>query len=144
MGLSWYEENDPNPPPPLAKVEKPEIEPAKHRWLQKTQERVFNKSAQVLEASLAFIDIDPADELPPADWIVELGQKEALKKWRVARAAWMNAKEAPVGIKIAKECVVGISKALGADAQAPKILNMQAVQINLGPAPEFPKVRIDR
>jgi hypothetical protein len=144
MGLQWYEDHDPNPPPTLAEVAKDKLAEKNQRWLAKTQERIFAKAAGVLESTLAFEDIDPADELPPAEWIVALGQKEAMKRFRVAKAAWLNAKEAPVGIKVAKECVVGISKALGAESQAPKILNMQAVQISLGPAPEFPKVRIDR
>lgn len=138
MGLPWLTE-DPNYEVPV-KVVVPETT----KWLQKAQKELYKKSSEVIEDALSFRDLDPSLKEPPPEWIEKLGTAKAWRKFRVAMAGWMSAKEAPVGFKIAKDVFVGISKAMAVSDTGPKQLNMTAVQVNFGPAQEFPKVRIEK
>lgn len=133
---SWFDEEA------LVKVAPAPLEPG-HRWLARKQQEIFEEAAKITEDVLAFRDLDPALTEPPPEWVAALGEDEALKRFRVARSAWMSAKEAPVGIKVAKELVVGISKALGESAQAPRILNMQKVTVYSGKPPEYQVVEVE-
>lgn len=112
------------------------------RWLARKQQQIFEDASRVTEDVLAFRDIDPSTTEPPKEWVDALGPKEAMKRFRIAQSAWMSAKEAPVGIKVAKELVVGISKALGESAQAPRVLNMQKVVVYSGAPPEYPVIEV--
>lgn len=133
----WFDEA------PIVLVEPSKME-LNHRWLAKKQQAIFEQASRVTEDTLLFRDLDPAADAPPEKWVSELGTDEAWKRFRVARSAWMSAKEAPVGIKVAKELVIGISKALGDSAQAPRIINMQKVTVHTGPAPEFPIIEVEQ
>lgn len=142
MSFPWL---DPEEKTEIVKAKPEAIEQTENsKWLRKAQKKLLDKSTRVIEDALLFRDIDPSQPSPPDEWVSKLGQVEAERRFRVAKAAWMSAKEAPVAFKIAKDVFVGISKALSADAGAPKVLNMQAVQINLGPPQELPRVRIER
>lgn len=112
------------------------------RWLAKKQQEIFEQASKVTEDVLLFRDLDPTAKEPPPEWVRELGEKDAWKRFRVALSAWMSAKEAPVGIKVAKELVVGISKALGESAQAPRVLNLQKVTVYSGTPPEYPVIEV--
>lgn len=142
MSFPWL---DPEEKTEIVKAKPEAIEQTENsKWLRKAQKKLLDKSTRVIEDALLFRDIDPGSQVPPEEWVTKLGQVEAERRFRVAQAAWMSAKEAPVGFKIAKDVFVGISKALSSDNGAPKILNMQAVQINLAPPQVLPVVKIER
>lgn len=65
---------------------------------------------RTVEAALHWEDIDPDVTEPPPEWVEAIGYEAAKKRLRVARAAWMNAKDAPVGLGMARTTAVGIMK----------------------------------
>lgn len=96
-------------------------------------ERVVELSRQIVEAGLSFADIGPEDVEPPAEWVKKLGAKEALRKFRMTRAAWQPTRDAPAAIGIAVDVLKMDArvKAASKGAVAPQ-LNI-AIQMNLSP-----------
>lgn len=81
---------------------------------------------RTVEAALHWEDIDPDVAEPPTEWVESIGYEAAKKRLRVAKAAWMNAKDAPVGLGMARNTFVGITKVRSAlKASSPTL------QINL-------------
>jgi len=129
MTSAWYDldEEEPRAAEIVPRAPDP-LEGVPHgKWLLSKQRKIFLESSKMLEDALRAQEIDPTAEFPPASWVVEFGEVEATRRFRVARSAWLNAKEAPVMLKLAKELVVGISKALATDTTGPKVINMQIV-----------------
>ena len=94
--------------------------------LKALEDSILEKSLRTVDAALHWEDIDPGAEGPPQAWIDEVGAEEASKRFRVARAAWLNAKEAPVGLNMARTTALGITKVRSAiKASSPTL------QINL-------------
>jgi hypothetical protein len=112
-------------------------------WLEHQEKKIFDASVKVLDDALLFRDIDPSSDVIPGAWVRDLGLEEAQKRFRLAKAAWMNAKEAPVGIKIAKELVTGIAKARSREQAGPRVLNLTKVVIQTG-APSFPEMEVEK
>lgn len=145
--MAWYDVDEDE------RVRPAEIIPAKpdplagvphQKWLVSRQRKIFLDSAQVLEDALAARELDVDADGPPEEWIRDLGEKEAKRRFRMAQAGWLNAKEAPVVIKVAKELLVGISKAMAADNSGPKVLNLQVVNMpQTANLPEFPEIEDD-
>jgi hypothetical protein len=65
-------------------------------------EELFVKNLAVIDDAAAFRDVDPGDDEPPPEWVRALGEVEAGKRLRLARAAWLPAKDAPTGFKMAQ------------------------------------------
>jgi hypothetical protein len=107
------------------------------------EDEIHKESANVLRGVLAFSEVDPAWESPPDDWIAAYGQVEAEKRFRLAKYALMNAKEAPVGLKLAKDTFVGMSKARAAEKGGARTLNMTFVQMSR-PMPVFPEKDVEK
>lgn len=117
--------------------------------LKDVQNEILVENLRIIEDVTHFRDIEPQQVVegvlidgttePPQEWIDQVGEVEAKKRLRIARAAWMNAKDAPVGLAIAKSVVVGITKALATVSSGPKVLNVAVVQMT-APLPQF-KVR---
>lgn len=100
--------------------------------LRAIEDELLKKSLGIVESALDFVELDPEnnDEVPQ-EWIDELGEAEAVKRHRVARAGWLNAKEAPVAMKLAKDTAMGIVKARATDKLASRPLSVQVLM----PAP---------
>lgn len=114
------------------------------KWLEKKQRQLFSDAAAILEPVLQFNQIDPKSEAPPDEWTILYGERGALERWRVAKAAWLSPKEAPIGIKVAKDIAVGISKSIAAEKGGPKVLNMQFVTVARSKAPAlYPEEEVD-
>jgi len=75
-------------------------------------------------------ELDPKDEADiPEEWVKTHGKKKAKEKFRVARAAMMSQKEAPVGLKQAVQVATGIIKARSHEKTGPRILNLNLVEM---------------
>jgi hypothetical protein len=74
-----------------------------HDRLQKLENEIFAENLVIVMDATRFREIPPDAKEPLPEWIAELGPTEAWKRFRVAQAAWMGAKDAPVGISIAAQ-----------------------------------------
>lgn len=113
-----------------------------HQRLTSMQDDLLERSLMVVDASMAFAEIDPESKKPPKKWVEDMGEQEALIRWRIARAGWMSAKDAPVGIKVASAVAVGIIKAKATEKAGPKQLNIALVQLS-SPLPQFPEQDVE-
>lgn len=114
-----------------------EATPALAKWdeqadrLRAIEDNVLHRGLSCLHDVGCWKDIDrnQADTDYPAEWVEELnGDPVALaKRMRVAKAAWMSAKEAPVAIKVAQSAVVGIAKARATEKGGGTTLSIQTV-----------------
>ena len=108
--------------------------------LKDLQDRILLKSLEVVEASVSFHEIAPNLEKPPQEWVDELGEVKAAEKLRVAKASWMNAKEAPVGLAMCRATALGIMKVNEASKHLSPHLNVQVAIFN---APSYETVEVD-
>lgn len=105
------------------------------------EDEIYAESMEVLSASLAFGDITPDQETCPAEWVEKLGRRAAEKKFRLAKAAWLNAKEAPVGLRMAQATAIGIARVRQGDKMIAQ-LNIGYVNL-IQPAPTFREKEVD-
>lgn len=129
----------------LAKTKDKEIvltEQQAYDRLQDVEDSLRTESLLVLSDAMAFADIDPKDENPPAEWIKMLGLKRAEQRFRVAKAAWESAKEAPVGIKVAAQIWAAILKVRSGDSGI-KPLNMTLVNVVAKNAPIYDEQEVE-
>lgn len=108
------------------------------RTVRKVDDALLADSAAVLSDVMAFRDIMPSDEVPPEEWVRQMGPEEAQKRLNLARAAWMNAKEAPAGIRVAVQLYSGILKARASELKPEVTINVGAIQF--GPPAEKKKL----
>lgn len=139
--MDWYDELE----APLTEiVEAPIIPEEKHQDIIRTIENELHmQSAEVVHGVLAFTDINPSDPDPPKKWVKTMGEERARKRMRLAQAGWMNAKEAPVALKVATQTFAGIVKARATEKSAPRALNVQVVQMS-SPVPLFPELEVEK
>lgn len=81
------------------------------------EDQVLETAQQIVEATLAFSEVEPEQQLPPEDWVERYGETGAIQRLRVARAAWLPAAKVPYGMRVAPAVMVGIAKARGQSAQ---------------------------
>lgn len=89
------------------------------------QDEIFEANLAITQDATRFRDIDPGDERPPQAWINELGEADAWKRFRVARSAWLGAKDAPVALSMAKSIVSAMSKSAAMRAGGGRVLNIE-------------------
>jgi hypothetical protein len=68
--------------------------------------------------------------------------KKAEQKLRVAKAAWLSTKEAPVGLKLAQGTYLGIRRVQAADNQGAGMVNIAPVILVQAPV-EYPVVEVE-
>jgi hypothetical protein len=108
------------------------------RKLERIEDELLETNLEILNDASCFAEIDADTPCPPQRWIDELGEARAMRKFRVARAAWMSAKEAPVALSLSKSITNGIMKARAAEKQGPRTLNVALVKMVV-PANPFPE-----
>ncbi len=113
------------------------------RGLKKVENDLFKESLAVVHSSISHtFDLDPENPNDlPAEWLQELEDKlvteqELMKRKRIAQAAMLSPKEAPVALQIAAKVLSGMQKARAAGDQGNKTLNVNVVTIN-APMPVF-------
>lgn len=128
--------------PPSASIAKTAAELKADR-LRDIEDELFADSAVILGSVMKFAELDPGDlDTVPATWIAEYGKAEAIKRHRIARASWMNAKESPVALKMAQTTAIGITKARAA-AGGGGIQNLNIGTMVYMPQPKFEVKEVD-
>lgn len=107
------------------------------------EDDILKKSSDIVDATLAFAEVDPSHKEPPEAWIRKLGYEKALQRFRVARSSWMSSKEGPVALRIAKEVFGSIVKARSVENSGQRTLNVAFVEMSV-PLPRFEKKKVDR
>jgi hypothetical protein len=110
--------------------------------LRRLEDELLVDSLAVVRGAIDFASLDPDDlDTIPPEWIETMGLKKATYHHRVARAAWSNAKEAPVGMKIAKDTAMGVIKAKATDRLAARPLNVGVIM--MAPMQQFNELEVD-
>lgn len=117
-------------PAPLATAGKAAID-----RIREVEDRLLSKSLQQIERALDWDSLNGDEREPPPGWTPE--------QFRVARAAMMSAKDAPVGLKMAQNIAIGIVKARATEKAAPRNLNIQIANMDFK-LPDFPKLKVDK
>ena len=109
------------------------------------EDELLDDSAEILKGIHKFHEVDADTKEPPRAWVEELGIEGALKRLRVARAAWMGAKDAPVALKLASATATAVLKAKSTrdHKEAPRF-NVAVVQLTAGPMPSFPELDVEK
>ena len=109
--------------------------------LERLEDELMQETMTIVRDAMRFKEIDASDENIPQEWIDEVGLDGAKERMRVAAAAWLPSKEAPAGMKMAAQVMVGMlnsKKNEGADA---KELNV-AVQVVNAPARDYEVIKV--
>lgn len=122
--------------------ERMELELSKQKQIAAIEDAMFEKSLGILADTFGAAEIDPTLEDPPQSWIDEFGAAEAVRKYRVARAAWSNKKEAPVFIELSQRFASGVVKSRQDNGQNRVPLNINIVNI-VSTVPQFPEQEIE-
>lgn len=127
-----------------SKENKAEIIPAKPKALARLdeiQDAVKQESFEVVSAVVSFAEIEEGAAAPPESWIQKFGFARAMKRFRLAKAGWLGAKEAPIGIKVAASIAGNIIKAQGNDGDR-RPLNMTFVKVT-NTLPKYDAIEIE-
>jgi len=114
------------------------------------ENQLFLESTEIVSDIHAFRDLSPEEIAvgqPPASWTREFGARRALQRYRVASAAWLPMKDAPIALKIVTQMAAGIMKVKAMERSAGKgggVFNAVVVNVHGEPMPEYPKQEVER
>lgn len=111
-------------------------------FVDEVEEQILRDNISIIRGAAAFKDIDHDAEEAPKEWAEQYGEKEAAVMYRLAKAAWMPAKDAPVGLTLAVKTVTSIMKLRASKNQAPR-LNVAVVVNTAAPTPVYEAVDLD-
>ncbi len=102
------------------------------RHIQKLENELLEKSQETMLAVAMFAEVEPPVEgqeaVIPESFHERFGDR-AKTMYRVAQMANLPGSEAPVGLKMTQQTLVGITKSRATAKQAPRTLNMTLVQM---------------
>lgn len=78
--------------------------------IEQLENEVFERSVGVLNAALAFVEVDPDQIEPPESWVEEYGLEAARQRLKIAKMGYLPASIAPNGFKLALQAQTGISR----------------------------------
>lgn len=117
------------------------------------EEELHEEAATILKDAMHFMDVEPGPldpetgerlpPQPPAAWVAELGEEGAKRRLRTAQHALSSSKDAPVGLKLAKDALVGMAKVKAVKNAPARTLNMIVVNMT-AVLPEFEELEVDR
>lgn len=132
-------------PAPLATPARRELSVAEKasEGLKSLEDEMLKASLEVVGGAIDFIEIDPQepDKMPPG-WVKKYGRKGAERRHRAAVAGLENAKEAPIGIKVATQFAVGAIKARATAQGGNSQLNINVISIGVRPE-KYEEVEVD-
>ena len=106
---------------------------------------IMESAAQTVLDAQGFSEIDPNASGPPQEWIDELGEKRAWKKFRVAMAAWEPTSKQPAGLAAAT--AITASSLRNFSSAGPSSVNIVAKQVVMpvpgAPQDDFERVIVD-
>jgi hypothetical protein len=142
---NWWPEED------LVPV-KPDMRLALSREdkIREVEEELHQEAAATMRDTLRFADLTPEDlanqdpSFVPEWMVAQAGGDRALagRRFRIAKYALMSSKEAPVGLKLSKDLMVGMAKVRAKEKTPPKILNMVVVHMT-GNLPKFEEIEVE-
>lgn len=144
--MEWEDDPPRELPEELAETKYPVISETRHSDIIRSIENELHMiTAEVVHGVLSFADLDPENlpTDPPQEWVEQMGLARARKRFTLAKAGWMNAKEAPIAIKVATQTFAGIVKARATERVAPRALNIQIVEMS-APVPLFPELEVEK
>lgn len=113
--------------------------------LRKIDDKLMMRAAEVTTDLLSFDELSFGATEPPEEWVEELGQEEADRRFRRVKAGQMGASQAPMG---AKAAVSIATSGMTSRANAGKGLTLNVEQVHLTVATEgayqYPSVTIDQ
>ena len=109
--------------------------------LKSIEDEMLAAAYQTIEPVLKFSKINPGSDLVPQEW-VGLPIDEQQRLMRLANAAWMSNKDAPIGIKLAFQTVASILDARSKRESGAKVLNIENAQF-ISPVPQFDIIDMD-
>jgi len=93
------------------------------------ESKILEESLNVLERVPGWIELDPKEpEKMPEGWITKFGEREATRRHRIAQAAMLSERNAPMGLHLHRDIVEGVMKRRQERGTNQK-LNIQVVQI---------------
>lgn len=127
---------------PIRQLSKAEIQ---QNLLKGIEDKLLQSAMEVVSAVSEFHWLDPEelDTVPP-EWEAELGEAEAKRKHRIARASWLPSKDAPTALSTNLKIAVGIIRSRAADQAGSRDLKIGEVTVNMTPPQtNFPELVID-
>ncbi len=103
----------------------------KVREIRALEQSIFQRTMEVLDAASRFGEVDPTNLEPSRAMMDDFGHdpEKLAQVNRLARYALMNAKEAPVGLAIAKSVAVGLARAQAMSKSAPRTMNVAILHV---------------
>lgn len=99
---------------PASLAEKPSAPTSRsadaQRRLQAKKDELLEEHVTILRDAALARQISPAAKEPPQDWVDEHGEEEAWNMFRVAQAAWLNGKAAPVFLTLSTKVLSGLAR----------------------------------
>lgn len=103
---------------------------------------LHERAASILGYAMMAPDLTENDlrqSVPTGEWLAKFEDSEEGKRaFRIAKAAWESAKDAPVFLKLAPAFLAGSMKARANEDRAPRTLNATIIQTT-APLPVFPE-----
>lgn len=109
------------------------------------EDELLDDAGTIIRDVHRFNEIEPDATVPPETWIEELGMEGALKRLRVAKAAWMSQSNAPMALKIASNTIGAVLKAKASrDHKDVPRFNVAVVQLPAAAVQDFPRLKVDK
>lgn len=125
----------------LVETTKPGFQESQQDRLRGIEDEILKDATEKILGAGYFSKIDPEDTAPPQEWVDELGEKGAMERFRLAKYALMNQKEAPVGLKMAMNTHASIVKARASEKAGQRVFNMTLVQMP-DTAVKYPRLEV--
>lgn len=91
--------------------------------LHQMEDELLQQSAQITAGVMGFVDVDPSQEEPSEEFREKYGE-DADKMFKLARFGYVSKRNAPIGIEIARQVYVGISRNRAQAKGLPSQLNL--------------------
>lgn len=102
--------------------------------LRSLEDDMLSGALEVVGGAIDFVELDPADPVKPEGW--------SDRRFRAALAGLENAKESPVGLKVATQFAVGAIKARAAEKAGARSLNVNVINFQ-APRQSYGEVEVD-
>src|SRR5512138_1838110 len=130
--------------PPPAALAKP---PSREDLIRDVETELHAEAVEVMRGVARFADFSDeelgADGPPP--WLVAQhngDHRAAARSFRIAKASASNSKDAPIGLKLCKDIMVGMAKVRAKEKAPAKTLNLVVVQMT-GQLPKFDSIEVE-
>ena len=134
--VDWDEEEKSSTDPLAVPLPGSNLSRAEKRQLQlrSLEDTMLESALEVVGGSMDFVELDPKDPKQPEGW--------SDRKYRAALAGLQNAKESPVGLKVATQFAIGAVRARATERGGSRTLNVTMVQFGTR-RKEYAEVEVD-